>query len=254
MNKIFSALSAAIMAAMFISPAAATDIKTAAQATYKIYDGDRGMCSSTFYRNDPEGALFITAGHCVDSDSDYNLREQKVVVGASKYEVLSEKVYHIKTVKLMKAKDVALIQLKDSDVTFDIPEVDIATPEEMKDITIGTPVMAVGYPAGLELTITTGEFTAMTPGIPPLKLEGPLYRFTATVIGGNSGGGLYAKFGDEWKYVGTVNAIINPAFGAGMIQWGTTPETIDQLLTGFRVTSAGKPTIGLKSSGSLDDK
>lgn len=246
--------SAAAGLTMLVGGAYASDLKTAAEATFKIYDGDRGMCSSTFYRNDPAGALFITAAHCVDGKgSQYNLRRQNVEVGATAYNVLSETVYHIKAIKTLKRDDVALIQLKDKAVTFSEKPVDFITPDEAAKIDLGTEMMAVGYPFGAELTVTKGEFTAKTPGIAQLDIDGPLYRFTATVNGGNSGGGLYAKVGDDWKYVGTVNVKMNRT--DGVAQWGTTPETIDKLLTGFKVSAAtGEPVIGLKSAGSIDER
>lgn len=245
---------AAVAALVMLAGAAfASDTKTAAEATFKIYDGDRGMCSATFYRNDPAGALFITAAHCVDG-GNFNLREQKVVIGATDYEVLSERVYPLKVVKTVSRKDVALFQLKDKDITFSVKGVDFATPEETANMPIGTPIMVVGYPAGQELTVSLGEFTATTPGIGVLNIDGPLLRFTATAIGGNSGGGVYAKLDGEWKYVGTMNAIYNPSVGAGLINYGTTPATIEQLLTGFKVSASGQPVIGLKSAGSIDER
>lgn len=255
MKRVFGAVAGILLAA---SGALASDMKTAAQATFKIYDGNQGMCSATFYRNDPAGALFITAGHCVIDKGDYNLREQNAVIGADgmDYETLSEQVYYVKAVKTLKAEDVALIQVKDKAITFDVKPVDFATAADLQQLEVGSPIMAVGYPAGGELTVSKGEFTGQVPGLPSIDVKGPLYRTTATVIGGNSGGGFYMEVNGDYKYLGTVNAIANPAYGAGLLNWGTVPATIDKLLTGFKDNgkSAAETKPKLPTAGSIDGR
>jgi S1-C subfamily serine protease len=231
MRKLLIALLATFT--LFTAQAQASELKTIAAATFKLYEGSTGMCSTTFLKNDPNGALFLTAGHCVDQIKDaapLNVRKQ--VLAPNMRTVMSEQTFYVKPVKTLLKKDVALLQVMDKNVVFAEAGIDIATPEEATALEFGTPVMVIGYPAAQALSVTKGEFTGLIPS-PFGDVFDPnltMYQTTAPVAGGNSGGGLYAQFGGTWKLIGTTTGARTDN---NIMTYFQTADTIKTVLTGF---------------------
>lgn len=169
--------------------------------SYKLYHGARGACSmQAIGKGKDEKILFLTNFHCVDSLSD-ELNIQ-VLYEDDKFNVLRRDVVYLNVVKTDRAKDLALLETKYK-IDKEIPLVDIATDEELKEVKIGTETFSVGYPKALEITFTQGYWTGYVKS-PVKAFESPLVRNTAPITYGNSGGGLYIKNKEgEFKLIGT---------------------------------------------------
>lgn len=223
----------------------ASSMKEAADATYKLYEGDRGICSMTFVGNDAGGAIFLTARHCVDGEK-LNFRVQKL---NDKYEVLGEEIHYLKVLRQIKDDDTAILQVTDKDVALSIAAVDLATPDEAKGIEFGQDLIVLGYPAAEEKSITKGNFTAKTKGVLGVTEQ---YQTTVPVAGGNSGGGLYTKFGDEYKLIGTTSAARKDN---DIMTYFSTADAVKRILAGFlnntSVSPINKDTL---PGGRVDEK
>lgn len=244
MNRFVMLIAGAAMG-MFATVASASDMKTIAAATFKLYDGNSGMCSVTFLGNDKDGALFLTANHCVDG-SNLNLRRQKLDAKTLK-DVLSEQVVYVKVVRSAKGNDIAILQAKDKDIKFPEKTVDIATLDEANALVVGDPVMVAGYPAAEMFAFTKGEFTGKVPAI--LDMDVVMYQTTVPVAGGNSGGALYGKFGDEYKLIGTTTA---KRTDNDIMTYFQTAESVASMLKGFvKLPDAEKPSNKLEAPKEL---
>lgn len=270
LKRLFIAASLFAASLFTTAPASASDLQTIASATFKLYDGHApadGMCSVTFIGNDERGALFLTAAHCVEGGEDYNVRRLKLDQ-KDLMTPLSAEVYYVKAVRTLKSKDIALLQVRDKDVNFYETVPDVATVEEANTLRIGDELRVVGYPAAEVLTITSGEFAGKRSNVfAPAGLDKntPIYQTTVGVAGGNSGGGLYAKFDGEWKLIGTTTG---KRRDNEVMTFFQTSETVHEVLTGFYPTHetvatpvSTKPAsnIGLDAykrngSGRLDEK
>jgi S1-C subfamily serine protease len=253
-----AALVALGLASTMFNTARAADLQTIANATYKLYEGERGGCSVTFLKNDPNGALFLTAAHCVDGNVNMNVREQ-VIDQTDLKTVLSEQVYYAKAIRTLNKNDVAILQLRDKDVKIaKATGIDIATPEEAQvALAIGTPLIAVGYPAAENLAIVRGEYSSRIPSpfagrsAAPFAHE-PMYQTTVRVAGGMSGGGLYAEIYGTWKLVGTTTA---RRLDNEVMTYFQTADTVNKILQGFvqivaadKADSPAKPVIEQKNT------
>ena len=213
------------------SQAKASDLPAIAASTFKLYEGDRGICSTTFLRNDKDGAMFLTAAHCVDG-TGLNVREQTLDQKDLKT-VLSEEVFYVKAIRTLKKLDVAILQTMDKSATFTAPGVDIAAPAEANEaLKFGDKLIVVGYPAAEALSVTEGPYTGTVPvpGAVANDLDAPMYQTTVPVAGGNSGGGLYARIADTWKLIGTVTA---KRMDNDIMTFYQTAETVDTVLKGY---------------------
>lgn len=244
---VIGAAIAGLVAVAVVNPAKASDLATITAATYKLYEGDRGICSVTFLKNDTDGALFLTAAHCVDG-SNFNIRKQ-VLDPKNLRDVLSEEIYYVKAVRTLVKKDIAVIQLTNKDLKISAPTVDIATVEEAKALKTGDQLIAVGYPAASYVSVTNGTFVGKVPQVfPDLDQDTPMYQTTVPVAGGNSGGALYALFptGDDpvpgkayervegkdftWKLIGTTTGMRTDN---SVMTWFQTSETVNEALKGY---------------------
>lgn len=240
----------AVIALMSALSVQASDLKTIAAATFKLYDASgEGFCSSTFLKNDDGGALFLTAYHCVDGkvDNKTGYFENPIYLHKDKLDprdlktVLSSEHFAIKRVKGLEKDDIAILQLMDKDVKFAEIGPDIASIEEANTLVIGDDLIAVGFPAAQTKSITKGTFAAKVPN--PFKgLESVMYQTTVPIAGGNSGGALYAKFGDQWKLIGTTTGMRTDN---SVMTWFQTAETVHKAVRGYglgiKVTEAPKP-------------
>lgn len=248
----FALAAAAACALIFPSLASASSLKDIAAATFKIYGDDgRAYCSTTFLKNDPAGALFLTAAHCVQKPDEggMNIERDKLDPKDLKT-VLSKEIYTLKAAKTIASKDIAVLQLLDKDVTFWETGPDIATVEEANKLSIGDDLLVVGFPAAQVKAVTKGTFSEKIAAI--LDLEAPMYQTTVPVAPGNSGGALYAQFDGQWKLIGTTTAMRRDN---SIMTYFQTAETVNEALRGFgvgiKVASSSPATSDGYRSGPL---
>lgn len=248
-----------IGACSFLSAAAnASSLKDITAATYKLYDGaGEGYCSTTLIKNSDgkEGAIFLTAAHCAD-EKGMNVRVQHIDPKNLR-DVLSEEVVYVKAVKTLKTKDIAVLQALDKNSQFSVGKtVDIATVDEANTLSVGDDLLILGYPSAEAKAVTKTLFTGKVPGIEELgwDKDSPVYQVTGGVAGGNSGGGLYAKFGDEWKLIGTTSAMRTDNAIQAYFQ---TAETVNEALRGYGVSIKVTPEpspAAVKGSLNIDER
>jgi S1-C subfamily serine protease len=180
MNKTLAATLVGLLA--LTGAANASTIKQIGDSSYKLYDGADSICSSVAV----SPTQLVTAKHCMGSTA-LNITLEKL---DKEFNVIASKTLYLKEVRTLSKFDQVMLELKDPDETLPV-WVDIAKPEEVK-LELGSPVIAVGYPKVMELTLTHGEFGSKV----SLKkfddsMTEPFYKVTVPITGGNSGGGLY---------------------------------------------------------------
>jgi S1-C subfamily serine protease len=131
--------------------------------------------------------VLITAKHCVDGAGDgEQLIEFPIYKGTHR---VGNRDFVGKVKGQSYKVDLALIKLADEDTLFE--KVSKLAPAEL-NAAIGDPVVTVGYPFGLSLTVTNGAF-GQTEVIDYPKVGSEYYRATPMIAGGNSGGAMYLK-------------------------------------------------------------
>lgn len=163
-------------------------------------------CSATLVsseRDEKSGeveTLFLTAKHCVRDDDrdmviDLPIYQNSRVVKKDRYIAIKKNTYY--------KGDLALVELKDKQTFFE--NVAKVAPKDGVP-SMGAHVWTVGYPFGLQLTITEGMFGAReTFNFPKPGTE--YFRATPDVVGGNSGGAMYrinAK--GDYELIGVTSA------------------------------------------------
>lgn len=247
MNKYLLGAGIGVLALIGIGQcsAKATTLKEAADATYKLYEGTDGICSMTFIGNDDQGAIFLTAAHCVDR-KNLNFRVQKL---NKKYELIGEEIHYLKVLRTIKDDDTAILQVTDKDIALGIAAVEIASPDEGNQIEFGQDLAVLGFPAADEKSVTKGNFTAKRKGVLGITEQ---YQTTVPVAGGNSGGGLYTKFGDEYKLIGTTSA---SRTDNDIMSYFSTIEAIKRVTAGFLYnTSAAPVDLNTLPGGRVDER
>lgn len=180
----------------------ALTLSEAADATYPLYEDGRRMCSATAV----SPTQLITAAHCIDGVKDKdNIISTGIEKTDAKQKILSKTFNYLLFVRTDKKKDVAFLELKDKSMRFDT-YVEIC--KTSIDLKMGDPLWAIGYPKGLEKTLTNGMFSSPVDmeGLTEGDLEGVFYKTTVPLTGGNSGGGLYRREGMGYCYTGTATA------------------------------------------------
>jgi S1-C subfamily serine protease len=152
--------------------------------------------------------VVLTANHCISSpSSDLSFAVAKVT---DDNKMLSVTLYGADLVKQHPKHEIAVLKLRDTETVF--PAVDVATAEEAKEaLAKGTRILAVGYPGTSnlpmnDLIITDGLYVGLTDSMVK-SVEVLMYRTTISIWYGNSGGGLYALIGDDWKFVGVTSQL-----------------------------------------------
>lgn len=180
---------------MLAAGARASSLDDIQKGTLMIYSGSDGFCSGTLIAPD----LILSAAHCADNGDGINVRVQ---VLDEKEDVMSEKLVYVKAVRTLKDWDVALFSPKDSKTNFvqafgsSVAVVDIASDDEAKAVKLGDRVIAFGYPKAFQLQVTDGLWSGMK-FIKDGIWKHPLYKISAPITGGNSGGGLYLLLPDQ---------------------------------------------------------
>lgn len=203
MNKFSKTLLlAGTMVASAISGANALTLSEAADATYALYEDGRRICSATAV----SPTQLITAYHCINGAND---KSNTISIGMetldAKQKVLSQTFNYVIFVRTDKKKDVAMIELKDKSMKFDQY---VKTCEKPSELKMGDRLWALGYPKGLEKTLTEGMFSSLVDmeGLTQGDIEGVFYKTTVPLTGGNSGGGLYRLDSQGFCYTGTATA------------------------------------------------
>ncbi len=165
-----------------------------------------GNCSGTLIsskRDDKTGkveTLVLTAKHCVENGSS------DMVVDIPVYQsnrVVKKDSYVARLKGKYSSADLALVVLKDTQTFFE--SVAKIAPANVMPV-MGEQVWTVGYPLGLQLTITPGLFGSLeTLNFPSNGIE--YFRASPHVVGGNSGGGLYRQTGSgDFDLIGVTTA------------------------------------------------
>ena len=227
--------------------ASASTLKEVADSTYKFYIDGRPGCSAVAVSE----TKLATAAHCVASGTDYSIAVQKL---GPNFELISMEIAYTDVIRTIKDKDVALLEIRDGRLPV---FVDVADPAKV-DLQFGDPLITVGYPMAIDLTMTRGEFTGLVP-LPNLPSKGGFYKTTIPVTGGNSGGGLYAQtevrfstegggeFIQEYELIGlTTAAYQHVSFMSYFSNVNSLDEVLKNLLnTAPKYEGAGTETGGI---------
>lgn len=165
--------------------------------------------------------VLITAKHCVDGAGDgEQLVEFPIYKGTRR---TGNKDYVAKVKGQDYKSDLALVKLVDEDTLFE--KVSKLAPADL-NASIGDPVVTVGYPFGLSLTVTNGAF-GQTEVIDWPKPGSEYYRATPMIAGGNSGGAMYLKLENgDYILAGVTTGVIGG--GAGGFAGFYTPSYVIQ--------------------------
>lgn len=169
------------------------------EPSYKLYWKNQAICSATVIHSeaneeDEIETFLLTAAHCV-KDEGMNVRKQTL---DEKLDVVKETIFYAKKFRSFTDFDVAVLRILDKQESF--PVAVIAS--EKTNIKAGRDVWAVGYPKALGITITHGEYTGKAKHPPTGKI---FQRATASITGGNSGGGLFIKTPDGYQLFGVAS-------------------------------------------------
>jgi S1-C subfamily serine protease len=209
------AAAGALLILFVMSSAFAASLETSADATYKLYADGRGICSIQHIKNVDEGALMLTASHCIQGPADtkysLHLENRGTSVGpkdVQTLEIRDERVFYLRVLRDDPKGDVALLVTKSKTAGAELGDpIDLATVDEANTVKFGDDLIVLGFPAAAEKTITKGQFTGKINGVLDTQYN---YQTNIPVAGGNSGGGLYANFPKDgtanWKLIGTTFA------------------------------------------------
>lgn len=153
--------------------------------------------------------VLITAKHCVEGAGDgEQVVEFPIYKGTRR---VGNKDFVGKVKGQYYKADLALVKLVDEDTLFE--KVSKLAPAEL-NAAIGDPVVTIGYPFGLSLTVTNGAF-GQTEIIDWPKNGTEYYRATPMIAGGNSGGAMYLKLENgDYILAGVTTAGMGGAGGA----------------------------------------
>ncbi len=210
------AIAGAFLCLFVAASAFAASLETSAGATYKLYADGRGICSVQHIKNVDEGALMLTASHCIQGEKDtkysLHLENQGTSIGPKDMQTLEikdERVFYLRVLRDDPKGDVALLVTKSATAGADLGDpIDLATVDEANSVKFGDDLIVLGFPAAEQKTITKGQFTGKINGVLDTQYN---YQTNVPVAGGNSGGGLYANFPGKdgaanWKLIGTTFA------------------------------------------------
>lgn len=203
--------------------AKASTLQEIVESTVRLYHSDRFACSATYMYTKEGEDYFLTAAHCL-TEEGMNIRfiEQNAEEG---YRTESIKSYYAIEVDGTEDGDAALIKTY-VPTEFMMTPIDIARSEDLLDY--GVPVMASGFPAGRELSITYGTFTGKVQH--PILEEGEAYRADAAIAPGSSGGGFYHRVGDnEYELIGVSSALL---MGSQGMNYFAVHDAVEQALDG----------------------
>jgi S1-C subfamily serine protease len=239
MNKLKAFLIGAV-SLLGVSVAQASTLDEIASSTYKLYIGGVAGCSSVAVSE----TKLVTAAHCIEGKDQFIAVEK---LGPN-FEHLSTEIVYVDVIRVIKAKDVALLEIRDGKLpTF----VDVASPDEV-DLKFGDHLTAVGYPKVQELMVTEGQFSAVVPGPFAEWADEKFYKISVPITGGNSGGGLYKSHWDlksgriEYELVGLTSAGYRDV---SFMNLASTVESLDAVLKNLLNTTPKHESAGTDAGG-----
>lgn len=183
-----------MIALAFAIPAFAADPNLKTQALAPVVKINQN-CSGTIISSDADKdgkvkTQILTAKHCIKGDGG----QLNIEFTERGKPIKDINVWYDNDRSDYKA-DLAVITLRDTETVYPVA---IIANEEM--VEAGDDVWVVGYPRGLSKTITEGLFT----GYEMLGKE-TYVRATPGATGGNSGGALFQKNGDNYEQIGVTS-------------------------------------------------
>ena len=166
-----------------------------------------GSCSGTVISSKKDKLTgevetrILTAKHCVE-----NRDKRDMIIDVPVYQknrVVKKEQYIARVKGKYHAADLAIIVLKDHETIF--PSVSKIAPVDVLP-RMGEQVWTVGYPLGLQLTVTPGLFGSLeTLNYPSDGVE--YFRASPDVVGGNSGGAMYHRNdAGDYELIGVTTA------------------------------------------------
>lgn len=188
-----------ITSAFLLSGANAADLgKEAIQPSAKLTSG-AGSCSGTLIYSDRDKvtgevkSVLLTAKHCVDGGENLQMKMEFPVFQG--HNTVGEKTFYGTVLGKSYKSDLALIELNDKQTFFE--QVAKVAPADYK-ANIGDPVVIVGNPLGLHISVSQGTWS----GNQKLFNLPSLLHINGNIIGGNSGGAAFKEDDGVYKVVG----------------------------------------------------
>jgi S1-C subfamily serine protease len=205
-----------------IKPAHAEDNFTK-QAVSPVYQLERncsgvGIDVSKEYPEFKDKTYILTANHCTVEDAkpedEFNAKDKsgRLTIDEKDNDQIIDTQQYVYDVLLRDVKnDLAVLKLRKEGLTF--PKAILAK----RDPALAENVWTVGYSAGLpNRTITDGRFGGFISmevtdqgGRPDTAVSNGVPKYTASpaITGGNSGGGMFLKDGDDYLLVGIADMV-----------------------------------------------
>ena len=183
-----------MIALAFAVPAFAADPNLKAQALAPVVKINQS-CSGTIISSDTDKdgkvkTQILTAKHCINGDGG----KLNIEITDRGKPIKDINVWYDNDRSDYKA-DLALITLRDTETVYPIATI---ANEELAEA--GDDVWVVGYPRGLSKTITEGLYTGYE-----MIGKDTYVRATPGATGGNSGGALFQKNGDNYEQIGVTS-------------------------------------------------
>jgi S1-C subfamily serine protease len=147
-----------------------------------------GHCSGTLISS--ELRLVLTNFHCIDEAVVKKRDVQVWQTRTDEFEMLGKNVFEAKIVAMNKAKDTAVVQIKDPSLKK-VPVARVSFKYER-----GEDVWIIGNPVMLEASVVKGIMSNRNRVIPMSVGDQRYMQFSGGIIGGNSGGSLYNQYGE----------------------------------------------------------
>lgn len=167
-------------------------------------------CSATIILSDRDektgdvSTILLTAKHCADGNGQGRLNHVEFPVYENN-RVVSHKKYMAKIKGTYYKADIALVELTDKETLF----TNVAKIADRKvDLKLGDETVTVGYPFGLGINVTFGNFNQVVQ-IDTWEPGKEFYRATPDIGPGNSGGALFRKVNDKYELIGVTSAGIS---------------------------------------------
>lgn len=179
----------------------------------------------------------LGSGFFIDVDKGYILTNNHVIDGADEInlKLANGKSYEAKVIGSDPDMDVAVVQIKDS--KFDRKNISSLVLGDSEELKVGSFVVALGAPFGLEASISFGVVSALGRGSLSITQLGDFIQTDAAINPGNSGGPLVDMNG---KVVGINTAIFSKSGGYNGIGF-TVPSNLvrrvaQNLINGVKVS------------------
>lgn len=214
MNYVKALVAVFALALFTTNPASAGPIEDTAKSVVKIFSKERPYCSGVVVAPN----TIVTANHCITEGMSIQIAVYDEKAQETYKEVFALDGGVLNNRPENKNNDVAVFKTRHD---LKLPSVEICknTPK------FNEPVYALGFPAGRELTVTSGVWLAKTK-LEPLGLNGIFYRTTVPVFGGSSGGGLFQYTDKGACLTGLATAYFN---GNSFTSYFSTEKSLKEL-------------------------